>query len=48
MFSIGLLMSLGIAIGMVTTIVVLPQILALLKNGRNGPQPGGQDEIQTE
>ncbi len=30
MYSIGLLMSLGIGIGMVTTILVLPQVLALL------------------
>lgn len=30
LFSIGLLMSLGIAIGMMTTIVILPQVLALL------------------
>ena len=31
MFSIGLLMSLGIAIGLVTAIFILPQVLALLK-----------------
>lgn len=37
LFSIGLLMSMGIGIGMFTTIVVLPQILCLLKKTtRNG------------
>lgn len=34
MYSIGLLMSLGIAIGMITTIIVLPQVLALLVKPR--------------
>ncbi|MDD2710664.1 MAG: MMPL family transporter [Verrucomicrobiae bacterium] len=40
MYSIGLLMSLGIIIGMFTTIVVLPQVLELL--GRNS-RVGNQD-----
>ena len=31
MFSIGLLMSLGIAIGMITTMLVLPQVLVLMQ-----------------
>jgi predicted RND superfamily exporter protein len=31
MFSIGQLMSLGLAIGLVTAIFILPQILVLLK-----------------
>lgn len=35
MHSIGLLMSMGIAIGMVTTIIVLPQVLCLLKRKRS-------------
>lgn len=35
MFSIGLLMSMGIAIGMITTVVVLPQILYLMKRGKS-------------
>ncbi len=44
MHSIGLLMSMGIAIGMVTTIIVLPQILRLLAQKRgqhpvNGTAP---------
>jgi hopanoid biosynthesis associated RND transporter like protein HpnN len=34
MFDIGQLMSLGIAIGLVTAIFILPQILALLKPGK--------------
>lgn len=34
MHSIGLLMSLGIAIGMVTTIIVLPQALKLMERGK--------------
>ncbi|MCE0483130.1 MAG: MMPL family transporter [Methylacidiphilales bacterium] len=45
MYSIGQLMSLGIAIGLVTAIFILPQILALLKPGppegppSDGPKP---------
>jgi len=39
MFSIGLLMSLGIAIGLVTAIFILPQILVLLK-----PRPPGEGD----
>jgi predicted RND superfamily exporter protein len=39
MFSIGQLMSLGIAIGLVTAIFILPQILVLLK-----PRPPQKDE----
>lgn len=35
MHSIGLLMSLGIAIGMVTTIIVLPQALKLMERGKS-------------
>jgi predicted RND superfamily exporter protein len=45
MFSIGLLMSLGIAIGLVTAIFILPQILVLLKPPapEGGPASPGPD-----
>ena len=36
MWDIGQLMSLGIAIGLVTAIFILPQILALLKPSTKG------------
>jgi len=39
MFDIGQLMSLGIAIGLVTAIFILPQILALLKPGKPEGEP---------
>jgi uncharacterized protein len=39
MWDIGQLMSLGIAIGLVTAIFMLPQILALLKPGSPEPEP---------
>ena len=39
MFDIGQLMSLGIAIGLVTAIFILPQILALLKPERPEGEP---------
>lgn len=39
MFDIGQLMSLGIAIGLVTAIFILPQILALLKPGAPEGEP---------
>lgn len=39
MHSIGLLMSMGIAIGMITTIIVLPQILRLLAQKREKHPP---------
>ena len=42
MFSIGLLMSLGIAIGLVTTVVVLPQILILLDGKPSSVRPLNQ------
>ncbi|MEZ0294855.1 MAG: MMPL family transporter [Candidatus Methylacidiphilales bacterium] len=38
MYSIGLLMSLGIAIGMITTIIVLPQALELLNRNKALPK----------
>lgn len=40
MYSIGLLMSLGIVIGMFTTVVVLPQVLALIRPEGRGAPPG--------
>jgi len=40
MFDIGQLMSLGIAIGLVTAIFILPQILALLK-----PRPAESETL---
>jgi len=39
MFDIGQLMSLGIAIGLVTAIFILPQILILLKPGKPDDEP---------
>lgn len=46
MFSIGLLMSMGIGIGMITTIIVLPQILFLMKRGKpEQPEVAGNHSV---
>lgn len=47
MHSIGVLMSLGLAIGLVTAILILPQILALLQPKEPG-QAGDEDEGDEE